>query len=301
MRDRIAQKTKIDPSDIRQEFNDINIKLLCCRYWVLENWKCFDLSVPFWRLYHNNTPGAQILYNNEVTELNEEILIIIPPNTSFSTELHRDSRYDDSENISGRKFIRKDNLSNISSNNKVDHLFIHFSLGFPLDYVKAGINIMPCDNHILKLIQRIQDSCMEDTHFSFSECLQIKELISFCLLQLKKDLWTFDNIDQRVFNAMKFIEKHSHDRITNKELASNANMAINSFARLFKTCTGVATHQYIIKTKIETACSLMHHSNKSIDEIAYECGFSDRHHFAKIFKKLMKVNPAYYMKNLTVG
>jgi AraC-like DNA-binding protein len=99
---------------------------------------------------------------------------------------------------------------------------------------------------------------------------------------------------------MQHIEKHFSDNINNDKLASNANMAVNSFARLFKNSTGISIQQYIIRTKIEAACNLMHHSNKTIDEIAFDCGFSDRHHFAKIFKKVMNMNPAYYKKRLTM-
>jgi AraC-like DNA-binding protein len=301
MTKRVTERKKLDPSETRQAFNDVSIKLLCCRYWVLEEWECFDLSVPFWRIYHNNIAGARILFNNAVTQLTEDIMVIIPPNTSFSTELKSDGNHNNYESISGRKFVKKDNLYAIAQKNRVDHLFIHFSLGFPLDFVKTGINILPCDAHTLRIIKDIQDSCSEDSTFNFSECLRINQLINYALLQLQDNIWKFGTIDQRIFSAMKFIEKHFNDKITNEELADKANMAVNSFARLFKTSTGVSIQQYIIKTKIETACNLMHHSNKTIDEIAYECGFSDRHHFAKIFKKVMNVNPAYYKKRLTMA
>lgn len=301
MTERVSDRKKLDPSEIRQTFNDISIKLLCCRYWVLEDWECFDLSVPFWRIYHNNVPGAKILFNNTVTELTENIIVIIPPNTSFSTALKSENNNRNYESISGRKLLKKDSLDSIIKKNKVDHLFIHFSLGFPLDFVKTGINILPCNEYTLNIIKGIQDSCTEDITFNFSECLRINQLINYCLLQLQDNIWKFGTIDQRIFITMKLIEKNFNDKITNEELANKANMAVNSFARLFKTSTGISVQQYIIKTKIEMACNLMHHSNKTIDEISFECGFSDRHHFAKTFKKLMNVNPAYYKKRLTMA
>lgn len=300
MLEKVTERRKLDPSEIRQAFNDVSIKLLCCRYWVLEEWECSDLSVPFWRIYHNNIAGAKILFNNTITELQENIIVIIPPNTSFSTELKKENHHQSYESISGRKFAKKDTLTSIEQKHKVDHLFIHFSLGFPLDFVKTGINILPCNEATLTIIKEIQNSCSEDTNFNFSECLRINQLISYCLLQLQNNIWKFGTIDQRIFTAMKFIEKHFNERIVNEELADKANMAINSFARLFKTSTGISVQQYIIKTKIEVACNLMHHSNKTIDEIAYDCGFSDRHHFAKLFKKAMNINPAYYKKRLTM-
>lgn len=299
MTKQITEKTKIDPSEIKQAFNDVNIKLLCCRYWVLEEWECFDLSVPFWRIYHNNIEGAKIKFNNIETILKKDIIVIIPPNTPFSTELKQNFNHNN-ESISGRKYTIRDNLTTIAEKNKVDHLFIHFSLGFPLDFVKNAVNIIENDAYSLSIINNIQSFCRDDISFNFTECLTIKQLISFCLMKLQDSIWKFANLDQRIFVAMGFIEKHYNEKITNDELANTANMAVNSFARLFKSGTGISIQQYIIKTKIEASCSLMHHSNKSIDEIAFDCGFSDRHHFAKIFKKVMNVNPAYYKKRLTM-
>jgi AraC-like DNA-binding protein len=298
MRGKVTEKIKRDPSEIKQVFNEVTIKLQCCRYWILEEWECKDLSVPFWRIYYNNIPGAQICFNNIITELDKNKIVIIPPNTRFSTKLKEGKL--NFESISGRKFRKGDNLYTISKENKVDHLFIHFSLGFPLDYVKTGINVIPCNDFTDQIISSIQHSCMDDTVFNFSECLTIKQLISFSILQLQDNIWKFGNIDSRVFNSMYHIESHYKEKITNEELAEKANMAVNSFARLFKTTTGISVQQHILKTRIEKSCDLMHHSNKTIDEIAFECGFSDRHHFSKIFKKVLNITPAYYKKHLTI-
>src|SRR6476659_6970889 len=263
MINQVTEKTKIDPSEIRQTFSDVYIKLLCCRYWVLEEWECFDLSVPFWRIYHNNISGAKIRFNGNLTKLHEKVVIIIPPNTTFSTELKGDKH--DYESINGRKINRKDSLTQIEQKRKVDHLFIHFSLGFPLDFVQTGIYVIPCDENVLQIINAIQEACMEDTFFSFSECLCVKQLIHFSILKLDSSIWKFGNIDHRIFAAMKYIDKNYNEKITNEILAEKSNMAVNSFARLFKTSAGISVQQYIIKLKIEASCNLMHHSDKTID------------------------------------
>lgn len=298
MTNKVSDKIKIDPSEIRQEFSNVNIKLLCCRYWVLQEWQCLDLSVPFWRIYHNNIDGAKVNFNGQTTWLNKETIVIIPPNTSFSTTIGDFSRKNLLENISGRKVERSDNIESIMQHNRIDHLFIHFSLGFPLDFAEAGIYSISCTAELQKLILEIQDSCIEDTHFNLLECLKIKQFISASLLNIKENIWKVETMDPRIFAAMKTIEKDFNQGILNTDLANAANMAVNSFSRLFKMTTGFSVQHYITKTKIEAACNLMHHSNKSIDEIAFVCGFYDRHHFSKIFKRHMSANPSHYMKKL---
>lgn len=301
MSSKVSDKVKIDPSEIKQEFSNVNIKLLCCRYWILQEWQCLDLSVPFWRIYHNNIAGAKIHFNGEYTSLSKQKIVIIPPNTSFSTTIGDFGRSSQQESIIGRKIEKRDDIYSTANYHRVDHLFIHFSLGFPLDFARTGIYTTTCNADLQALIEEIQTSCFDDTRFNLLECLKIKQLINSCLLNIKENIWKVETIDSRIFKAMKTIERNFNQGISNADLANTANMAVNSFSRLFKTSTGFSVQQYIAKTKIEVACNLMHHSSKTIDEIAYSCGFYDRHHFSKIFKRQMKVNPSYYMKNLIIS
>ncbi|MBE8719273.1 helix-turn-helix domain-containing protein [Sphingobacterium pedocola] len=297
---RVPQEIKIDPSAIRQKFREINIKLLCCRYWIVEEWECFDLSVPFWRIYYNSIEGARVSYNNKVTRLNKDVVVIIPPNTSFSTHLDLTNVQHNSESIAGRQFTQGDNLLQIRKTNKVDHLFIHFSLGFPLDYTNAGVYSLPVTDQKLILISDIQQACIQGEEFSFFDCMKVNMLVNSCLLQLNNFLTDFKTMDQRIFTAMNYIDGNCNKIITNNELANMVNMAPNSFARLFKNTTGTTIQQYIVKKRIENALNFMHHSDKNLDEIAHECGFSDRFHFSKSFKKNVNMSPSYYKKNLTL-
>lgn len=296
---RVPHEIKIDPSAIRQKFREINIKLLCCRYWIVEEWECFDLSVPFWRIYYNCIEGARISYNNKVTKLNKDVVVVVPPNTSFSTHLERTKVQPNSESIAGRKFTQGDNLQQISET-KVDHLFIHFSLGFPLDYTNAGVYSLPVTDQKLKLIYDIQQACIHEEEFSFFDCMKVNMLVNSCLLQLNKFLTDFKTMDQRIFTIMNYIDSNCNKIITNNEIANMVNMAPNSFARLFKNTTGTTIQQYIVKKRIENALNLIHHSDKNLDQIAHECGFSDRFHFSKSFKKNVNMSPSYYKKNLTL-
>lgn len=297
MAGKLSEEIKIDPSAVHQNFKELSIKLFCCRYWILEEWECDDLKVPFWRIYHNSIGGSTIRFKNNTVPLNNENILIIPPNTSFSSQLKRNFNFSD-ESIVGRKFIQTDNLSTLKSNGKVDHFFTHFSLGYPLDFVTNTIYVITPDDTIGHLLKEIKKACMNDLITNMKESLRVKQLIAACLLNLPDELWDSGNIDHRILKSIKFIEGNFRRKITNEQLADIANMAVNSFARLFKMSTKITTQQYILKLRVEASCHLMHHSNKSLDEISYECGFSDRHHFSKIFKKTMKVNPSDYKKQL---
>ncbi|MET4141877.1 AraC family transcriptional regulator [Pedobacter sp. UYP1] len=294
---KLSEEIKIDPSAVHQNFKELSIKLFCCRYWILEEWECDDLKVPFWRIYHNSIAGSTIRFKDGTIPLNNENILIIPPNTSFSSQLKRNFNFQD-ESIIGRKFIETDSLTTLKSNGKVDHFFIHFSLGYPLDFVNNSIYLSKLNESISHLLTEIKKACMTDLITSMKESLRVKQLIAACLLNLPDEIWDSGNIDHRILKSIKFIEGNFRRKITNEQLADASNMAINSFARLFKMSTKITTQHYILKLRVEASCHLMHHSNKSLDEISYECGFSDRHHFSKIFKKTMKVNPSDYKRQL---
>jgi AraC-like DNA-binding protein len=51
---------------------------------------------------------------------------------------------------------------------------------------------------------------------------------------------------------------------------------------------------YVMKRKIAQSCDLILHSNKSVEEVAFTIGFSDRHHFSKVFKAVTGTTPAVY-------
>jgi AraC-like DNA-binding protein len=294
---KISEQVKMDPSDMHQTFKELNIRLYCCRYWVLEEWECNDLSVPFWRIYHNAVSGSIIEYKGRTVFLDQDTILIIPPNTSFSSRL-KQNHYKGNESIKGRSFVKDDRLKNLQAVGKVDHLFIHFSLGYPLDFVNHDIYEVAFQQSNSALLKRIKEACISNTITGFKEALTIKQLLLDCLLQLPEAIWQSGNIDSRILRSIKSMETTYKEKITNEQLAFEANMATNSFARLFKICTGITTQQYILKLKIQGACNLMHHTNKSINEIAYECGFSDRHHFSKIFKKILQLNPSAYRQQL---
>jgi AraC-like DNA-binding protein len=76
-------------------------------------------------------------------------------------------------------------------------------------------------------------------------------------------------------------------------------MATNSFARLFKSLMQQTVQQYIQQKRIEKAIKLLHYSYMEIGEIASECGYYDRHHFSKVFKKQTGLSPARYRHRLS--
>ena len=57
-------------------------------------------------------------------------------------------------------------------------------------------------------------------------------------------------------------------------------------SKRFKTATGFGFKEYIINLRIQNACRLLLETNKSITDIAFECGFNSVSSFNRSFKKV---------------
>lgn len=299
MNGELSDRLKYDPSDIRQAFPDISIKLHCCRYWLLMEWECINMAFPFWRLYYNTIGKASVTYKGVDYYLTPDQIMLVPPNTSFSTSLRDRTDEHFKESIVGRKVQSFKELEKIKNGYISDHLFIHFNLGIPYDLLQPGVYTFPVDKKMIDSLNIVKKFNLSGKNtFDFTAYATINSLIFDLLKKIPKDKWDTPNLDKRVSNALIYIEQHIGERLPNEKFSAKANMVKNSFARLFKGNTGLSIQQYIKKKRIEKALILLHHSTASIDEIANQCGFYDRHHFSKVFKELMEMSPVSYKKHL---
>jgi AraC-like DNA-binding protein len=296
----ILKQKKIDPSESKQTFSDIAIKLHCCRYWYLSEWEFTNMAFPFWRIYHNTIKGASVLFQGITTELTEDKIVVIPPNTSFSNFFISKNKSIVKESIVGKR-ISEDNQIVLNEKKVTDHFFIHFNLGLPFDFAKPGVYEIPVNEQLISLLKSIKERCiLKHDEFDFVSTLHVNNLIINILSLLPRSIWQNIEIDKRILMCLQYIRSNLSIPLYNKSLAEQSNMATNAFARLFRLNTGESIQQYTVKCRIEKAREMLHHTNLSIDNIAFECGFCDRHHFSKAFKNVMLMSPGYYKRHLTL-
>lgn len=291
-----------DPSSIQQSFEKIDLNVHCCRYWWLKKWKHRRLSFPYWRLYWNKTPGA-FVYFEEKVELRQDRIVLIPPHTPFSTDIRNNhAGTSDIYCMEGGSIRTIQMESRALEDGVIPHFFIHFNMGYTFDSPEPGIYFSIADKEQLKLIHKITGQLMDGKHlFNFRNSIDIYRLIYSSVNILPEKLWKQTITGSRVTKTIHYIHRHLDKNLSNDSLASMQSMAPNSFSRLFKLQTGYTLQVYIRKIRIDNACRLLHHSSLSIEEIAEDCGFSDRYYFSKTFAKQMHLPPAAYRKNLQIS
>ena len=286
-----------DPSSIQQYFSSLNINLLCCRFWWLKKWESQNMSFPYWRMYWNNTEGASITFESLHYNLLSDMLYLIPPNTPFSTNLLYKDKILSGYSLEGGRLTKKLFQDKEFLNNTILHLFIHFNLGMPYDFIPPNIYSIPVTHEIKNKIDQITHYIIKENRlFNLSVSLIIYSLISNAVAQIPYDNLNIISTDIRILKVLKEIEMNTERTLNNTLLADITHMSPNSFARLFRQEVGESPQNYIKRRRIEKAGSLLHHSNFSIDHIAQITGFANRYHFSRVFRELTGVSPAAFRK-----
>jgi AraC family transcriptional regulator len=96
---------------------------------------------------------------------------------------------------------------------------------------------------------------------------------------------------RRLQRAIAFIGLHLSESVRLDDVAAAAGLSTFHFARLFKKSTGLTPHRYLMNARVEKAKVLLRACDKSLTEIATECGFFDQSHMSKVFRRIAGVSP----------
>lgn len=293
--------SKGDPSDVLQLFPKYNLQLLCCRYWWLKNWEFRELSFPYWRIYYNSKRGAFLNYNGNKQELLPNKIYMIAPNTSYSTHLFQHEIPEQGYALTGGRIGAEGEQKDLKSPDLMEHLFIHFNIGMPYDNISPGIFTFNLTAHLEKNIGNIiQHLSVDSSHFNFITFLAIQSLISELLSSIDESKWDLLAKDYRVLEVLEFIENNLEVNLSNDVLASQCHMSTNAFTRIFTEEVGTSPQRFVKKKRIDAACVLLHHTDKTIDEVAINTGFANRYHFTRIFSQMIGLSPAKYRKEFGI-
>jgi len=106
--------------------------------------------------------------------------------------------------------------------------------------------------------------------------------------------------NERMNIVYSFLMKNFNRDILLAEVADLAAMNPNAFCRFFKSRTQKTLTRFINEIRVGHACKLLIHEDKSIEHIAYECGYNNVSNFNHFFKLIKKTSPRNYRKELEI-
>lgn len=101
--------------------------------------------------------------------------------------------------------------------------------------------------------------------------------------------------DPRLIDIFAYIKENLEGDLSNKKLASVANVSEDYVGQYFKMLTGINPQDYIEYQRMEKAVDLLRTSKKSIREIGRDVGYKDTAYFCRRFKMMFGI-PAGKMR-----
>ena len=104
---------------------------------------------------------------------------------------------------------------------------------------------------------------------------------------------------RRMQQICAYVMKHYVHSISLDDIAMEVGMNRSAFCSYFKKCKGMTFSQFVVQYRLNTACELLKHSQKSVSEICYLVGFNDLPYFIRVFTKSIGMSPSKYRRQYT--
>lgn len=154
------------------------------------------------------------------------------------------------------------------------------------------------DKQIDAFMEAIFNEC-EERQFAYKD--NCKALLTQFLIYLSRNYMSdmlSDKISEkrkrnlvRLNQVLCYIDEHSAERISNKELADMMYLSEDRFGHLFRKNVGVPPQQYINEMRLQKAKELIQSTEHTITEIARMVGFQDYNHFGRQFLRFYGCTP----------
>ena len=82
------------------------------------------------------------------------------------------------------------------------------------------------------------------------------------------------------------------------DVAEECHVSTTHLIRLFKQYLGVTPKKFMDRLRVERACELLQHTDKSMEEIAVASGFSEARQMRRLFHEIRGISPMQYRRRM---
>lgn len=147
---------------------------------------------------------------------------------------------------------------------------------------------------IVQLLDSFHSRCACGERMSEAACSQLIHRL-LCLMLLD-DGDNIRNEDDRIAQAIRFMNHHLFEQIGVNQVAGAVNLSPSHFSRQFKSRTGYSPYEYIVLRRIDQAKHMLMSTQLSIKEIAFQTGYNSEENFIHSFQKNVGISPGMFRK-----
>lgn len=165
----------------------------------------------------------------------------------------------------------------------------------PFEYAPAFTSVNE-SNPIFTYAQMLfKESTERDENHAYIS----NHLLKILLMEIKRILAHGEKTGRSLDAARKYIIENYYKKLNFNELANMSGYSYDYFRHTFKRQYGVSPQAYLINVRLETAYSILSSSpDRSITEVASDCGFSDCSQFSAMFTRRFGITPKQFAKSI---
>lgn len=166
------------------------------------------------------------------------------------------------------------------------HELVEFIINTYGPHIRNHNNLL-VGNYLYNMISFYEQDGIESLFESSMRIYKLLQLLS------EKDS-SHQEEDTVIEETIRYIRNNVGKQITLNELSNVAALSPYYFSRCFKDATGLSPINYVIHTRIDRAKILLSRSNKSVEEIAFEVGYSSSTSLINVFIQKTGMSPKQY-------
>ncbi len=180
---------------------------------------------------------------------------------------------------------------------RVPHFAVHHLCIFSPNLVK--VYSKACQKRLPKSNLFIPDAVYLSRLLSLSpeDYLEAKGLLYCLCAQFDKDAEYTDKKGERnelLSHIFEFVEEN-YGRVCSLDALSQATSYHHVYlSKFFSRRTGISFSDYVKRYRINEACYALQNTEKTVLQIAYDCGFESLRSFNRNFKKIVGMTPVGY-------
>lgn len=176
---------------------------------------------------------------------------------------------------------------------------------FAVKYLNPLINCSALDGCMLEVTEDFKKAFeamrFDDTGYEFTVRAHLSQMCFSLYQRYEEEIETgYSELDQdsiRMRIMLDYIHKHFSENLELAQIAKTADVGERECLRCFQRVIHISPMQYLLKYRVtQGASQLLRYKDRSIAEIATQCGFDSPSNFSQMFKRFFKCTPREYRK-----
>lgn len=236
--------------------------------------------------------GLQCI-NNNLFEYHQGHMFLITPQDCHAFDVHTTTQF---FSIRFNDIYIQSNMLNTENIQRLEFILEH------ANHQPGCILRNQTDKQLVKPV--IEAIIREHINRDLYDAELIRQLVNTLIIIVTRNIAKFlpDKINEcseaRTLDILQYIQSNIYtpEKLKVSVISKHFGISESYLGRYFKKHTNETMQEYIIKYKLKLVEARLLHSDKRINEIVFELGFTDESHMNRLFKKYKGMNPSDFRK-----